>query len=344
MDKSHPNELTRIFISYASEDEECAEIFKSFFECFSSVKIFDASDIRAGRQFFNMIVNALGTYDYIVSLISRDSIINPWVAFEIGAFARGNEKEPSKELDQRVRLLRLEELPFNKYRTPLNYLQIRKVDSSLFNEMVSEFKLVPKNGTNVIQAIEKTINNLKDAINKKLRQNILELKFSESRSDIHETVPTMRHIDVINNHSYRWAIHCRAYMTDVTIDNVRYDDVQIDTVQKRIRWEKLKRCFLKWEHRKDYFIEIPPGEMRTLDAFTYQASEDGTKHMIGRNSSIDVFNQEMHIELLKNEKHQIRIEYKIIDDDFGTSHFRIEIGLTPGDIPHVSYGISNAIA
>jgi len=319
MTESGANIPTRLFISYASEDEECAQILKIFLQSFHSVEIFAASNIMAGKPFFETITNALKTFDCIIVLISRDSIDIPWIAFEVGAFiARGKA----------IALLGLETFTVDKFRTPLKNLQVRKLDSINLRDIINSFSLNYSNNLRLDQEIVTTINKLNSAVNKKYYQGKLALRISEKRPDIHETEPTMRHIDVTNNHEFRWADRCRAYMTSAMLDNR----------QAAGNWEKLKRCLLKWEHRKEYFIEIPSGETRTLDAFTFESSKDGNRYVIGRNSSIDVFAQEMHIEVSKNEHHQIRIEYLIVDDDFGTSRFWIEINLKPNQIPNIQSG------
>jgi hypothetical protein len=78
-----------IFVSHISEEREIAALIKrAMTEAFGPVAVFTSSDVGsvgAGENWLNAIKKALARSAAIIVLCSQESIVRPWVQFELGA-------------------------------------------------------------------------------------------------------------------------------------------------------------------------------------------------------------------------------------------------------------------
>lgn len=81
--------MAEIFITFIHEEEPVASAVRDFLEALvPETKAFFASDqwqVYAGEDWFRKICDALREAKVVILLLSRDSIVRPWVNFEAGA-------------------------------------------------------------------------------------------------------------------------------------------------------------------------------------------------------------------------------------------------------------------
>lgn len=81
--------MGNIFISYIHEEEPVAQAVHQFLESLvPEAKAFFSSDqwqVYAGEDWFKKICDALVAAKVVVLLLSKESVVRPWVNFEAGA-------------------------------------------------------------------------------------------------------------------------------------------------------------------------------------------------------------------------------------------------------------------
>lgn len=179
----------KVFISHISEEKELAELLKRGIEkkFLGVVEVFVSSDgysIETGKMWLGQITNALNNADAMIALCSKDSVLRPWVNFEMGAgWMKGINVIPACHTNMTI-----QELP-----SPINSLQAVTISNKygldkVFEVLAKSFDLDMNNP--VIRENEELLSK----INKFERKNSIEDNLLMIVDNLFAKVPRIKNI------------------------------------------------------------------------------------------------------------------------------------------------------